>query len=95
MEDKNDGHTYNQRLWNYVDRSSQIPSEESQQTTWKKKDHTALSTIRLWVANQMLVYVASTSTSKEVFISGNARGTRYCAGTPEIVLGTMQGRHLH
>ena len=56
-----------QGLWDYIDGSSLIPSEESQKTAWKKKDCTALSTIRLQVADQMLVYVASASTSKEVW----------------------------
>jgi hypothetical protein len=56
-----------QGLWEYASRVSALPTDMVQQVDWHKKDQTALSTIWLPVANQMLVYVASTVMSKDVW----------------------------
>ena len=56
-----------QDLWEYVDGLTTQPMEADLLTTWHKKDRMALSTIRLWVADKMLVYVASSTSAKEAW----------------------------
>jgi transposase InsO family protein len=56
-----------QDLWEYVDGTTTEPSDGTAKAAWKKKDRMALSTIRLRVADKMLVYVASSATSKEAW----------------------------
>jgi gag-polypeptide of LTR copia-type len=56
-----------QDLWEYVDGTTTEPSDVMAKAAWKKKDRMALSTIRLRVANKMLVYVVSSATSKEAW----------------------------
>jgi hypothetical protein len=47
-----------------VDGSELLPNKEEEAKAWKKKDRTALSIIRLRIADKMLIYVASSTTSK-------------------------------
>ena len=44
-----------QGLWEYVD-PGMAPSDTNQKPAWEKKDRTALSTIRLQVADKLVVY---------------------------------------
>src|ERR1700679_110647 len=55
-----------QDLWEYVEGTTTLPSDEAQQSGWHKKDRQAVSAIRLRVADKMLVYVASSASAKEV-----------------------------
>ena len=55
-----------QGLWEYVHPGT-APSDAEQKTAWEKKDWTALSTIRLRVADKLLVYVASAKSAKEAW----------------------------
>ena len=55
-----------QGLWEYVDPGT-APSDTNQKPAWEKKDRTALSTIRLRVADKLLVYVASAKSSKDAW----------------------------
>ena len=56
-----------QDLWEYVDGTTILPSDLAAQSGWHKKDRLALSTIRLRVADKMLVYVASSTLAKEAW----------------------------
>jgi gag-polypeptide of LTR copia-type/Domain of unknown function (DUF4219) len=57
-----------QDLWEYVDGTTTQPSDQTLgRGTWVKKDRMALSTIRLRVADKMLIYVASSTTLKEAW----------------------------
>jgi hypothetical protein len=56
-----------QDLWEYVKGTITQPSEAVARMAWRKKDRMALSTIRLRVADKMLVYVVSSTTAKEVW----------------------------
>lgn len=56
-----------QDLWEYVDGTNALPNDESLQAVWRKKDRQALSTIRLRVADKMLVYVASSKSAKDAW----------------------------
>src|SRR5208282_11660 len=47
-----------------VDGSEPLPTVEAQIKLWKKKDRAALSMIRLRIADKMLIYVASSTTSQ-------------------------------
>ena len=51
-----------QGLWEYV--SGTAPTDLDKIDAWNKKDRTALSTIRLCIADKLLVYVASVKTAK-------------------------------
>ena len=55
-----------QGLWEYVQPGT-APTDEAQKLAWEKKDRSALSMIRLCVADKLLVYVASVATSKEAW----------------------------
>ena len=44
-----------------------LPSDLAAQLGWCKKDRLVLSTIRLRVADKMLVYVVSSTSAKEVW----------------------------
>ena len=61
-----------QDLWEYVDGTTTLPSNLAAQSGWCKKDRLALSTIRLRVADKMLVYVASSTLAKEVWDTLNS-----------------------
>jgi hypothetical protein len=67
MEDQNDGHLDGTRFVEYVDGTTTQPSEPTPKVAWVKKDRTALSMVRLWVADKMLVYVVSLAMSKEAW----------------------------
>jgi hypothetical protein len=54
-----------QGLWEYVEGTA--PDAEEQLAAWKKKDRTALSTIRLRVADKLLVYIASATSAKQAW----------------------------
>lgn len=54
-----------QGLWEFVEGTA--PAEEKEQVAWTKKDWTALSMIRLRIADKLLVYVASTTTAKQAW----------------------------
>ena len=56
-----------QDLWEYVNGTTTLPSDLASQSGWRKKDRLALSTIKLRVANKMLVYVASSTSAKEAW----------------------------
>ena len=56
-----------QDLWEYIDGTTTLPTDEAQQPAWRKKDRMALSMIRLRVADKMLVYVASSTSAKEAW----------------------------
>ena len=56
-----------QDLWEYVEGTITQPSDTAGKAAWKKKDRMALSTIRLRVADKMLVYVASSTTAREAW----------------------------
>jgi gag-polypeptide of LTR copia-type/Domain of unknown function (DUF4219) len=56
-----------QDLWDYVDGSTTLPMDAAQQPVWHRKDRTALSVIRLRVADKMLVYVMSSTSAKEAW----------------------------
>ena len=56
-----------QDLWEYVEGTITQPSDTAGKAAWKKKDRMALSTIRLRVADKMLVYVASLTTAREAW----------------------------
>jgi hypothetical protein len=66
---------------------------------WEKKDRMALSMIQLWVADKMLVYVASATLSKAAWETLKdmlePQRTREGAYTTETILGSVQGRHKH
>ena len=51
-----------QGLWDYV--TGTAPTDASQANTWNKRDRTTLSTIRLRIADKLLVYVASAKSAK-------------------------------
>src|ERR1700678_1726539 len=51
-----------QGLWDYVTETA--PTDPDLLSAWNKKDRTALSTIRLRIADKLLVYVASAKTAK-------------------------------
>src|SRR5271168_4572487 len=51
-----------QGLWDYVTETA--PTDPDLLNAWNKKDRTALSTIRLCIADKLLVYVASAKTAK-------------------------------
>lgn len=51
-------------LWEYVSGDLKAPTDADQLAAWKKKDRQALSTIRLRVADETIVYIASATTSK-------------------------------
>ena len=53
-----------QGYFDHVDGSSTLPNDTAAQIVWKKKDHQALSSIRLCVGDKMLVYIASAETAK-------------------------------
>ena len=72
-----------QGLWEYVDPGT-APSDTNQKPAWEKKDRTALSTIRLWVADKLLVYIASSKSSKEAWDS--LKGLLEAQGPLGIVL---------
>ena len=57
-----------QGLWEYLD-PGMAPSDTNQKPAWEKKDRMALLTIRLRVADKLLVYVASSKSSKEAWDS--------------------------
>ena len=73
----------NQGLWEYVD-PGMAPSDTNQKPAWDKKDRTALSTIRLRVADKLLVYVASSKSLKEAWDS--LKGLLEAQGPLGIVL---------
>ena len=54
-------------LDDYVKGRSQKPNESDAAIAWSKKDHQALSAIRLRVADGPLVYITNASTSKEAW----------------------------
>ena len=58
-----------QDLWEYINGMTKEPKEAEAALlpASHKKDQIALSTIRLWVANKMLVYVASSTSAKEAW----------------------------
>jgi gag-polypeptide of LTR copia-type/Domain of unknown function (DUF4219) len=56
-----------QDLWEYIDGTTTQPSDLTSKAAWAKKDRMVLSMIRLQVADEMLVYVASLAMSKEVW----------------------------
>ena len=72
-----------QGLWEYVHPGT-APSDAKQKTAWEKKDQTALSTIRLRVADKLLVYVASAKSAKEAW--DMLKGLLEAQGPLEIVL---------
>ena len=47
-----------------VDGLETLPTIEAEAKLWKKRDQAALSIIQLRVADKMIVYIASTTTSK-------------------------------
>src|ERR1700678_492622 len=51
-----------QGLWDYVTETAQ--TDPDLLNTWNKKDRTALSMIRLRIADKLLVYIASAKTAK-------------------------------
>ena len=61
-----------QDLWEYVDGTTTFPSDLAAQSGWCKKDRLELSTIRLRVADKMLVYVASSTLAKEAWDTINS-----------------------
>ena len=56
-----------QDLWEYVNGMTKEPKEAEAVLlpVWHKKDQIVLSMIWLWVANKMLVYIASSTSAKE------------------------------
>ena len=67
MEDQNDGHLDGTRsVGVYQSMITQL-SELAARVAWKKKDRMALSTIRLRVANKVLVYIVSLTMTKEAW----------------------------
>ena len=56
-----------QDLWEYVEGTITQPSDTVGTAAWKKKDRMALSTIRLKIADKMLVYVTSSTMAQEAW----------------------------
>ena len=61
-----------QDLWEYIDGTMTMPRDLASQSGWRKKDRLALSTIRLRVANKMLVYIVSLTSAKEAWDTLNS-----------------------
>ena len=80
-----------QDLWEYVNGSTTQLTEEAQLPAWCKKNRMALSMICLWVADKMLVYIASSTSAKDAWdmyveiIIRDSGGTGNCLGMVEIV----------
>jgi hypothetical protein len=90
-----------QGLWEYVDPGT-APEDANQKSGWDKKDRTALLTIRLQVADKLLVYVASSKSAKEAW--NTLKGLLEAQGPLGIVLARcvtdsfpyhIRSRHLH
>ena len=61
-----------QDLWEYIDGTMTMPRDLASQLGWRKKDRLVLSTIRLRVADRMLVYIASSTSAKEAWDTLNS-----------------------
>jgi gag-polypeptide of LTR copia-type len=71
-------------LWKYTDGPTTQPSEVAPKVAWVEKDRMMLSMIQLWVADKMLVYVAGSAMSKEVWDA--LKGLLETQGVLRIVL---------